>query len=141
MLNIEKYKDIVLVNLDNCEIEYSLHDIGVTIVDCENIHCGECADRILKWLMEEYKEPIPDDEEPILDDAEKKYLSNFIKPFRDEIKFIKLPFYGCLNAIYTCVRMYDNCGNEIVRLPNFKVGTMYKGMELDRKYTLEELGL
>ena len=88
----------------------------------------------MKWLLEEYSEPI-------LDEAEKEYLSEVIKPFRDKVKFIKLPSYDCLNLIYTCIRMYDKFGGEIVRLPNFKIGTMYKGMGIGREYTLEELGL
>ena len=29
----------------------------------------------------------------------------------------------------------------IIRLPSFKEGTMYRGMELNRRYTLEELCL
>lgn len=30
---------------------------------------------------------------------------------------------------------------ENMCFPAFKIGTMYKGMELDKKYSLEELGL
>ena len=30
---------------------------------------------------------------------------------------------------------------DIADFPNFKANTMYKGMKLGRKYTLEELGL
>lgn len=92
------------------------------------------TDDILDWMARPYKEPI-------LDEAEKEYLSEVIKPFRDKVKFIKLPSYDCLNLIYTCIRMYDKFGGEIVRLPNFKIGTMYKGMGIGREYTLEELGL
>lgn len=80
-------------------------------------------------------------EKPLLTEKEHNYLSSIIKPFRDKVRFIKLPSYNHLNLTYTCIRMYDNCGVEIVRLPNFKIGKMYNSMELDRKYTLEELGL
>jgi len=31
--------------------------------------------------------------------------------------------------------------NGIISFPNFKKGTMYKGMEVYKEYSLEELGL
>ena len=31
--------------------------------------------------------------------------------------------------------------NEMITLPVFKEGAMYKSMKLDKEYTLEELGL
>lgn len=30
---------------------------------------------------------------------------------------------------------------EVIDLPLFEVGTMYKGMETDKRYSLDELGL
>ncbi len=101
---------------------------------CRCSECKECKRRLRAWLNEDYRKPV-------LDEVERKYLSDVIKPFRDKVKFIKLPSYDCLNLIYTCIRMYDKFGGEIVRLPNFKIGTMYKGMGIGREYTLEELGL
>lgn len=77
----------------------------------------------------------------ILNDAEKKYLGAIIKPFRDKVV-----------SIYKEVNTYPNEGEEYIVfllkkeyndivLPSFEEGSMYKGMELDKKYTLEELGL
>lgn len=135
MKNIEKYKEIVLKHLSRCDIETDIRKQGgKAAIDCPHTLCDECKEKFFKWLLEEYKEPI-------LDEVEREYLSAVIKPFRDKVKFIKLPSYDCLNLIYTCIRMYDNCGNEIVRLPNFKIGTMYKGMKINKNYTPEELGL
>lgn len=131
MKNIEKYKDDIL-NTKLASITCCVNHLNNKGICFKN--CKKCKEHAMKWLLEEYKEPL-------LDDAEKEYLSEVIKPFRDKVKFIKLPSYDCLNLIYTCIRMYDNYGNEIVRLPNFKIGTMYKGMELDKNYTQEELGL
>ena len=35
----------------------------------------------------------------------------------------------------------ETSNDDGATLPYFKAGTMYKGMELDREYSLEELGL
>jgi len=83
------------------------------------------------WLEQEYKPPI-------LDDVEKAYLSAVIKPFRKRIKYIKkIDFSSVNNDQFLCIALADDhCG-----LPNFKKGTMYKGMRTGERYTLEELGL
>lgn len=75
---------------------------------------------------------------PILDEVEKEYLSNVIKPFRDKVSHI-------------CKRESANTGMEWLQVgikadvnldfPNFEKGTMYKGMELGKEYSLEDLGL
>lgn len=75
-------------------------------------------------------------EKEILDDKEKEYLSNVIKPFRDKVEYIVK--FGCLPEEYISICL-PKC--EVIDLPCFKKGTMYKGMEIDKEYTLEELGL
>ena len=80
-----------------------------------------------------YTEYIPP--KPILDEKEKEYLSAVIYPFREKIKSIHKDCYKKEEFIYIyCEKFSDSFG-----LPYFKKGTMYKGMELDKKYTLEEL--
>ena len=74
-------------------------------------------------------------EEPILDDKEKEYLSNFIKPFRNKVEHIVKD--GNSTKEYIVINLKD----ESIYLPYFKKDTMYKNMELDKEYTLEELGL
>ena len=87
-------------------------------------------DTFTKWLEEEY---VPD----ILTDKEKAYLSAVIKPFREKVKYIQKCFdLGSKAYIYIYVK---KCGSMI--FPTFCKGTMYKGMEANKKYTLEELGL
>ena len=82
----------------------------------------------------------------ILDDAERRYLSAVIRPFRETVMWIKKynGTYSEVNyeSIVVCVEgdfarktPFSFC------LPAFKAGTMYKGMEIGRKYTLKELGL
>lgn len=76
-------------------------------------------------------------EEEILDEIEKRYLTRVIKPFRHKIKGImKRSEYGSLCYIKICLKNGDDA-----YLPCFKENSMYKGMEPNRKYTLEELGL
>ena len=78
----------------------------------------------------------------ILDLEEKEYLSNVIKPFKHKVKGIRKS------------EICDNKDNQIkeyieihiendypINLPNFKKNTIYKNMEIDKAYTLEELGL
>lgn len=74
----------------------------------------------------------------ILDDVEKKWLGYFIKPFRNKIKNITK--CEVFNKSYEYLVL--NFKNEpSVALPYFKPNTMYKGMKINKKYTLEELGL
>ena len=75
-------------------------------------------------------------EKEILDEEEKEYLSNVIKPFRDKVEYIVK--FDCLPEEYISIWLPEH---ETTDLPCFKRGTMYKGMEIEKKYTLEELGL
>ena len=75
----------------------------------------------------------------ILDDEEKEYLRKVIKPFRKRIKYISLKnSVGEYNAVYIAVYLEND---DSMTLPNFKKGTMYKNMEVKKRYTLMELGL
>lgn len=75
-------------------------------------------------------------EKEILDEAEKKYLKGVIRPFENKISYISRE--ECYDEdCYICIRLDD----ESVELPYFKKGSMYNGMEADKKYTLKELGL
>lgn len=82
------------------------------------------------WLETEYKPQI-------LNDVEKAYLSAVIKPFRDRVISIEKRLFSGERE-YLSFRMHDW---ETIALPFFTKGTMYRGMEVYRKYTLEELGL
>ena len=128
MLNIEKYKDNIL-NAAQTDITCCVIDLfhnGVCPHDCK-----DCKKAAMEWLLEEYKEPV-------LDDVEKEYLSAVIKPFRKKI--------SCIRKIKD-PRKWKNyikiefCDGDLMHFPNLSNDAMYKGMKLDRKYTLEELGL
>lgn len=81
-----------------------------------------------------YTEYIPP--KPILDDKEKEYLSAVIRPWRKKVIHIKKS--GTEKSEYLSINIREPFG---VMLPYFKAGTMYKGMELDREYSLEELDI
>lgn len=88
---------------------------------------------------EEYKEEV-------LDEKEKEYLSAVIKPFRDRVIYIKkIDMYSgwTKDGEYILGELgnKDDVVVDTFTLPYFPEGSMYKGMETDKKYTLEELGL
>ncbi len=74
-------------------------------------------------------------QEPILDEEERKYLSAVIRPFRDKVLYIKKS--RCADGEYIFIELKV----EIINLPLFEKDTMYKGMEVNKDYTLKELGL
>ena len=79
--------------------------------------------------------------EEILDKVEKEYLENFLRPFKEEVKEItkiKKAFSFQNEMLHIGLK---DIGSYDIILPEFKKGTMYKGMELYETYTLQELGL
>lgn len=128
MLNIEKYKEDIL-NMSHANITCCVGSLN-HVEDCTNKLCKECKKEALKWLLEEYKEPI-------LDDVEKEYLSAVIKPFRSRVKCIAK--VESLSGSVQFIRI-ELCGDYMI-FPNFKKNTMYRGMETGKHYSLEELGL
>lgn len=127
------------------------YEIGYYVNDYDRI-CNESEDAILghgnsllnnegvllHWLQSEHHEQI-------LDDAEKRYLSAVIRPFRNKIKHIAKHsgnyhdyYYEYITVMYYVDQVLTTYS---FGLPIFSEGTMYKGMENGRTYTLEELGL
>lgn len=77
--------------------------------------------------------------EEILDETEKKYLANVIRPFKNEVRYIVKydnPLYS--GKEYLRIKLK---GDEEINFPDFKKDYMYKGMKENKKYTLKELGL
>lgn len=135
MKNIEKYYDAIKHKLQTTDVPNlycTVNEIRTGCDDCpEWRNCRECCLKNLEWLNQEYKEPI-------LDDVEREYLSAVIKPFRKKVKYIaKLNGFGEARQFIRIIMCDCDCAN----LPFFKSGTMYKGMKLDKQYTIEELGL
>lgn len=88
---------------------------------------------ILEWMSQPYKEPI-------LNDAEKEYLSAVIRPFKENVCTVcKKYIQSCSGLSYEYIVV--KISTERWGFPKFIEGTMYKGMKENREYTLEELGL
>lgn len=75
---------------------------------------------------------------PNLNKEEKEYLSAVFRPFRNRINYIYKAICKGDQLELIAVNMKDDDG---MSFPNFEKGTMYKGMETNKRYTLEELGL
>lgn len=144
------------------KIRKKLRDLSVEELDqyCSENWCTSCAFRWLscssdfeairehkdifndKFLDQKVEIEMPD----ILDEKEKEYLGNVIKPFRDRIiSVVKNVACTATNAAYICIFVRPNVhmvlGDDTLRLPLFAKNTMYKNMQFDVEYTLEELGL
>lgn len=91
---------------------------------------------IVKIYKAEYKTVFSKEE--ILDEAERKYLADVIRPFKNRVKYIYKQ-QSCANKNKEFIDIILE--KDELKLPYFTVGTMYKGMETGRHYTLEELGL
>lgn len=77
-------------------------------------------------------------EKEILDDTEREYLNNVIKPFKDKVKCIRKDIVFLDDREFICIEIKRD---PDVFLPYFKKNAMYKGMEANKEYTLKELGL
>lgn len=82
----------------------------------------------------------------ILTDKEREYLRNVIEPVKDKVKWIiKSSFFAKKRGwpgkkLYACIIVKLGNYSDIF-LYAFEADTEYKSMELDKKYTLKELGL
>lgn len=76
--------------------------------------------------------------EEILDEVEKKYLTEVIRPFRKRIQFIQKKKEKTEINPYIRIVCEDN---DNLVFPYITDNSMYKGMEVNKKYTLKELGL
>lgn len=129
MRNIEKYKDNIKCYIDVCGLNNDFYKIkqGEYAKCCKN--CDKCYDDCIRWLAEEFKEPV-------LDEVERKYLSDVIKPFGHRVSHIVKRLNGSGYYIAIILNNFD-----VMNLPYFTRNTMYKGMTVGREYKLKELGL
>ena len=92
--------------------------------------------KIIKIVEPEYL-TVYESKSEILDEVEKRYLRNIIRPFKNKVKAISKR----KGEKEDYIEIYMKREYETFDLPCFKKGTMYKGMEEYKEYTLEELGL
>ena len=139
MKNIEKYEN----ELRKYGTYFAITKKGVP-VNCKDYKCDEClfADKDCKikrmeWLLEEYKEPI----KPILTDKDKIIIKDIIKafePFGKKLKYITKYSWNLEPKGYYLNFEYK--GDDFDTF-NFSGDEFFVGMELDKAYTPEELGL
>lgn len=136
MLNGEKYQERIK------ELNYKFSLYHDELKECENHYCysckfnenGSCTARKIEWLLEEYKEPI-------LTDEEKTIIKDIIKafePFGEKSSYItKKERYGNTREHY----LFFKYKKDSFCTLSFYEDELFKGMEIDKTYTLEELGL
>lgn len=140
MKNIEKYEKEIsqLVNEGNslpCAISIAA---GIRKEKhCYTQDCKECYKRCLEWMYSEYKENILTEEEKdivkaMIDFAHKcgLYVVHVCK-FQDELKGV---------YIHCKFKDKENDNTDFIESP-WLPKNMFKGMENDINYTLEELGI
>lgn len=104
------------------------------LIDC---YCNNRNTILTKLLTGEYEI-----ERPVLDSIEKRYLENLLAPFKNKVGYVTKYDSGdkCFEYIGICI-IGKFSFEEYIDLPYFDKETMYKGMELNKKYTLKELEL
>ena len=80
-------------------------------------------------------------EKTFLDNAEKAYLEAVLRPFKDRVVYIKKCSSDTGDYILVKIEKRFNFPGEHIDFPFFEKGTMYKGMETNKLYALEELRL
>ena len=141
MKNIEKYEKQIVdqINEYGDSLECTIANVAGIREEkhCYDLVCKECHNKCIEWMCSEYNEPILSDEEKkivkaMIDFAHKcgVYVVHVCK-FQDE-----------LNGVYIHCKFKDkeNDNTDFIESP-WLPKNMFKRMEYDREYTLEELGL
>lgn len=108
-----------------------------TYIDCLKDLTSYTFGKIIKIEEPEYT-TVYEAKQEILDETEKRYLRNIVRPFRDKIDYIIKNRYKTENLEYIIIAIKED---QDLEFPYFKEGTMYKGMKLNKGYSLEELGI
>lgn len=131
----EQLKEILKFNFDNPRaiVKKIKEILGYQI----NVESGKfyTTDAILEWMAQPYKEKI-------LNEDERRFVGEAIKPFRSKVSSIRKELYddvenyGYFLWLDIINEKYD--AYHAIVLP---AEIMCKGMQLGKDYTLEELGL
>lgn len=115
---VDKTSDYGFSNIDK-QLKYFNDDVSIVRVE-----------RPVKY------ETMFEREKEILDEAEKKYLADVIRPFKGKVKSI-CKISGPEDEFISISLK----GDVSMDFPYFEKGTMYKEMKNFKEYTLKELGL
>lgn len=133
-------KENKIIRIDDNDIFTFLDDYTEDLKNAGGT--GKCLDIIKVERPVKYEtvyERVEEEKKEILDKVEKNYLTNVIKPFKKRFKGISKIESPMLPAEKEFLQIQLN--NDEIILPYFEKGTMYKEMELNKRYTLEELGI
>ena len=131
----------------NEEFKIEGYDDNIRFKFTKNAFMQSCGDgwwfssNLIMTVLEGYRKLIKLPK-PALTDEEKEYLSNVIRPWKNKIKTIT-KYWGtgdCVNE-FIQICYIQNGFNYYMSLPQFERGSMYKGIELEKAYTLDDLGL
>ena len=139
MKNIEKYEKEIskLVNEDNplpCAIAISA---GISNGRCFGCKCSDCQKKCLEWMYLEYKEPILTEEEKTIVESMIYVLQKIGCTVKNVTKYDNGSDKAYIGVNYTD-EITGACGR--MTTPWFK-NDKFKGMEYEKKYSLEELGI
>ncbi len=152
-----KLKDMTTEQWDKNRISLCKLNMHENCDSCifKGVNCGESFFRN-SWIHHKdlYSDKFLNQEieinTDILDEEEKEYLSAVLKPFKNKVISIKKLIYDTIfvgsdyHPTYSIniqvKNKFSGFGIQNIQLPFFQ-NDMYKGMEVDKEYTLEELGL
>lgn len=133
-------KENKIIRIDDNDIFTFLDDYTEDLKNAGGT--GKCLDIIKVERPVKYEtvyERVEEEKKEILDKVEKNYLTNVIKPFKKRFKGISKIESPMFPAEKEFLQIQLN--NDEIILPYFEKGTMYKEMELNKEYTLEDLGI
>lgn len=136
LLNIEIGEEFKL--FDTTNHDYGVFRLGENHIEQKSkdgkwsLSCEFILGAIVRGRLKVVKQ-----NESILTEKEKEYLAAVIKPFRDRVEYVRK--YAHIDNKHEWIEIVFT--NIFMCFPFFEKGTMYKGMELDREYELEDLDL
>ena len=103
---------------------------------------NRCVSDVLFKNVTWENSPIQFRDSELLTPKEREYLKLVFKPFASNIRYVrKRQSYVIDDIEYIDVLTYKGGRTASMLFPDFKMGTMYKGMKPETKYTLKELGI
>ena len=80
---------------------------------------------------------------PVLNDAEREYLKTVLKPFHENVAYVEKVHYYSMNGdtFFSPAFLFIKLHDGKLEFPNFDSRKMYLGMEFNKKYKMDELGI
>ena len=115
------------------ETKYYLGELGLFMVGDNKLMTGT-LNGLLNGRYKVVKIP-----QNILTEQERNYLLSVIKPFREKILHISK--LSSKDGESICIDIRYDWEEDSIMLPKFAAGTLYKGMEIGKEYSVKDLGL